>query len=174
MHAFKLRVVLLVLGFLSRPSTAFQGPKKVGCPVSLGKACFHLVPQTLTEIAALFGADSTRALGTLISLLLVAGTLVFLLRKRTAAIVDKFIAWTIRTGAASSLLVILLLAFVIWRPRIFIFITVIVGIAHLFSIPLWPGSAPARPTRGQVQSRFKAPACGQTKFPVATCGMTIG
>ncbi|KAJ6476621.1 hypothetical protein DFH09DRAFT_1342323 [Mycena vulgaris] len=92
--------------------------------------------------AAPFGADSTRALGTLISLLLIAGTIVFMLRKRTAAIMNKFIAWIIRTEAAVNLLLILLLAFVIWRPRFFIFMGLMIGLARLFSIPLWPGEAP--------------------------------
>ncbi|KAJ7132423.1 hypothetical protein C8R44DRAFT_774031 [Mycena epipterygia] len=150
------------LGFslAARLSAAFQGPKK-----------------TLTDIASLsaapFGANSNRALGTFISLLLITGTLVFLLRKRTAAIINKFIAWIIRTEVAANLLLILLLAFFIWRPRFVIFIALMVGLAHLFSIPLWPGAAPARPTRGQLHSPFKAPACGQSQNEyrvLACCG----
>ncbi|KAJ7486413.1 hypothetical protein B0H11DRAFT_1125495 [Mycena galericulata] len=99
MQALKLRIVLLVLGFLSAvpPSAAFQSPQTVSYSVSPGGACFHLAPQTLTEFARLsavpFGADNTRALGALMSVLLIAGSLLFLLRKRTAAIVNKFIAW---------------------------------------------------------------------------------
>ncbi|KAJ6562994.1 hypothetical protein DFH09DRAFT_484928 [Mycena vulgaris] len=133
-------------------------------------------PQTLTGIARLyaapFGADSTRALGTLISLLLIAGTLVFMLRKRAAAIMNKFIAWIIRTEAAVNLLLILLLAFAIWKPRFSIFMGLMIGLARLFSIPLWPGSAPPRPKRGQLHSSpFEAPACGQSKniYRVPTC-----
>ncbi|KAJ7500243.1 hypothetical protein B0H11DRAFT_1909206 [Mycena galericulata] len=93
MQALKLRIVLLVLGLLSAapPSAAFQSPQK-----------------TLTEFARLsavpFGADSTRALGALMSVLLIAGSLLFLLRKRTAAIVNKFIAWVNRTGAIMGLI----------------------------------------------------------------------
>ncbi|KAJ7832505.1 hypothetical protein B0H13DRAFT_2370901 [Mycena leptocephala] len=53
---------------------------------------------------------------------------------------------------------------VIWRPRLSIFIALMIGLAHLFSIPLWPGSAPARPTQGQLHSSpFDAPACGQSQ-----------
>ncbi|KAJ7832621.1 hypothetical protein B0H13DRAFT_240133 [Mycena leptocephala] len=94
------------LGFSVAPrlSAAFQGPNK-----------------TLAEIARLsaapFGADSTLALGTLISLLLIAGTLVFMLRKRAVALMNRFIGWIIRTEAAAILLLILLVAFVVWRPR---------------------------------------------------------
>ncbi|KAJ7101670.1 hypothetical protein C8R44DRAFT_988338 [Mycena epipterygia] len=82
------------LGFslAARLSAAFQGPKK-----------------TLTDIASLsvapFSVNSNRALGMLISLLLITGTLVFLLRKRTAAIINKFIAWIIRTEVAAKFVV---------------------------------------------------------------------
>ncbi|KAJ7832615.1 hypothetical protein B0H13DRAFT_2370861 [Mycena leptocephala] len=132
-------------------SAAFQGPKKGSYSVSPGHIFMQPHRQEIARLsAAPFGADSTRSLSTLTSLLLMAGRLVFLLCKRN------------RCGNKPSFDPTA--GFLIWRPRLFIFIAFMIGLAHLFSIPLWPGSAPARPTQGQLHSSpFEAAACGQSQ-----------
>ncbi|KAJ7851975.1 hypothetical protein B0H13DRAFT_2399066 [Mycena leptocephala] len=76
--------------------------------------------------------------------LLIAGTLVYLLYQRrsnvlerTAAIVDKLIAWTIETGVVTSIASIIMMIVFITLPSTFIWMACFVVIPRLFSNSLF-------------------------------------
>ncbi|KAJ7110614.1 hypothetical protein C8R44DRAFT_883745 [Mycena epipterygia] len=98
---------------------------------------FRVVPSSISAFNWLFVTVWTVSV---VNDVLIAGTLVFLLyrerghaRKRTTAVVDKLIAWTIETGVVTSIAGIIMLGFFAWMRSNFIWMAWFLVITRLFS-----------------------------------------